>query len=183
MPRKRLPEKRREVKSVKLNDKRYGSSSCLEVRIDGRWQSYQDVSQTEDFSVDETRLISIIMLTYNARSLIDINRRLNFSSIIGLKIYDVLCLSEPWLVPEIQNQALFPNYSIYRIGLPRIWKQSTVVLTAIRNSINHEIIDLHLELDRYAVVKLLIRTFTIFVYSHRQNVAPISSAVAILQIY
>ena len=55
------------------------------------------------------------ILTYNARSLLDLNRRTKFANVMTSESLDVICITETWLTPDIPNAALFlPNYHIYR---------------------------------------------------------------------
>ena len=46
------------------------------------------------------------MLCLNVRSILDINRRIALSNAILQTDYDILCLTETWLVKEIPDKAL-----------------------------------------------------------------------------
>ena len=55
------------------------------------------------------------ILTFNTRSLHDLNRRTKFPNVISSEDPEVICTTETWLTPEIPNAALFlPNYHFYR---------------------------------------------------------------------
>ena len=54
-------------------------------------------------------------MTFNTRSLVDINRRTKFSNTLNTHDYDTLCLTETWLTCDIPSAALFLNrYQVYR---------------------------------------------------------------------
>ena len=90
------------------------------------------------------------MLSFNVRSLMKFERRLKFSDCLSTRRYDILCLTETWLTPDVQNYSLFlPANTIYRndrIPCEHETKHGGVLI-AIRSTIMHEqiLIDLHLE--------------------------------------
>ena len=55
-------------------------------------------------------------ILHNVRSLIDLSKRMCLSNAISISdYYDLLCLTETWLVSAIPDTALFLNsYSIHR---------------------------------------------------------------------
>ena len=98
------------------------------------------------------------ILTYNARSLLDLNKRTKFANVMTSVSLDVICITETWLTPDIPNAALFlPNYHIYRsdrkIDETRITKHGGVMI-AINSHVNHKIIETLCTNDDHVVCKL-----------------------------
>ena len=109
------------------------------------------------------------ILTYNARSLLDLNKRTKFANVMTSVSLDVICITETWLTPDIPNAALFlPNYHIYRsdrkIDETRITKRGGVMI-AINSYVDQSL-------------KLYAQTMTtLFVNSHATTMTLYYSAV------
>ena len=97
------------------------------------------------------------MLCLNVRSILDINRRIALSNAILQTDYDILCLTETWLVKEIPDKALhLAGFNIIR----KDRKNSTLktnhggVLMAIKENVHYEEIDAQIENEECIVAKL-----------------------------
>ena len=58
---------------------------------------------------------SMSVLVYNARSLLDIKRRMAFANTSTSSDFHILCITETWLTSHVPNSALFlTDFTIYR---------------------------------------------------------------------
>ena len=79
----------------------------------------------------------------NARSLKSVNSKRNkliqFHTAVALKKPSIICITETWLTPDIQNLEILSDseYSVYRKDRPQ--RRGGGVLTAIHNSIKSKI--------------------------------------------
>ena len=89
--------------------------------------------------------------------LMKFERRLKFSDCLSTRSYDILCLTETWLTPDVQNYSLFlPAYTIYRndrIPCEHETKHGGVLI-AIRSTIMHEQILIDLNLEDFVVISV-----------------------------
>ena len=85
------------------------------------------------------------VLTYNVRCLLDIKRRFSFANCLVINNYDILCLSETWLVEEVLNYALFlKNYEIIRSDRNSInekTKRGGVLIAIRKNGLSFLVIE------------------------------------------
>ena len=83
------------------------------------------------------------MLTFNTRSILDINRRMKFSNAIANSEYNIICLCETWLTKNVTTASLFlENYQVYRNDRETSDNRKTKhggVLIAIKNEISHDL--------------------------------------------
>ena len=97
-------------------------------------------------------------MTFNTRSLVDINSRKKFSNTLNTHDYDFLCLTETWLTCDITSAALFlSRYQIYRKDRMTNHDRKTKhggVLIAIKNDILHEHISLQNEHSDCITIKI-----------------------------
>ena len=104
------------------------------------------------------------MLIFNVRSLLSLERMAFSNSIATLK-YD-LCLTETWLTPHVTNTAVFlPNYSMYRTDRdPDMFiSKDGGVLIGIRNTIEHEQVNLSTVHDDYVATKIFTKSKSILI--------------------
>ena len=78
----------------------------LETKYDDNWVEYSENKDTATESESEW-LSQINLLSFNVRSILNLQRRMVFSNSISKTNYDSICLSETWLTSEIPNSALF----------------------------------------------------------------------------
>ena len=70
--------------------------------------------QNENVSSKDLRIRNL-KTEVNVRSILQLNRRMTFANAIATNDYDILCISEIWLVQEVLDGALFLlEYNLYR---------------------------------------------------------------------
>ena len=77
----------------------------------------------------------------NTRSLLTRERRFTFANAINAHSYDIFCVSESWLTPDMKNSELFlPNFTIFRAARQTRNGNSAHggVLIGIKNSYHFE---------------------------------------------
>ena len=85
-------------------------------------------------------------MSFNTRSILDINRRIKLSNIILSNDYDIICLSETWLTENIPDNALFlPAHIITRCDRPTNSTKSKHggVLIAVKQSLAFTKLEIH----------------------------------------
>ena len=65
---------------------------------------YSNTSENENSRAWQSTLT---MLTYNVRSLLDTQRRTSFANAIAATNFDIICITESWLISDVPSSALF----------------------------------------------------------------------------
>ena len=106
---------------------------------------------------------TISILTFNARSLLDLNRRTKFSNSLNTHDFDLICRTENWLTKDIPSSKLFHhNYLIYRndrkkISVDRKCKHGDVLI-AVKMKTSQQYIELRIENSDFISPKILTKT-------------------------
>ena len=105
------------------------------------------------------------MLTYNVRSLLDTQIRFSFANAIAATNFDVICITESWLISDVPNSALFlQGYQIYRNLRQTTETHKTRhggVVIAVRNTIKHQQLPVTCKEDNVLIIQLLSATSTV----------------------
>ena len=98
------------------------------------------------------------MLTFNTRSILDINRRMKLSNAIANSEYDIICLCETWLTKDVTTVSLFlENYQVYRNDRETSDNRKTKhggVLIAIKNEISHDLHSIESLKSDYLIIEI-----------------------------
>ena len=98
------------------------------------------------------------MLSFNTRSILDLNKRMKFANCMLNLSYDLICVCETWLTEDVKNASIFlENYEVYRndrtVTASRKSKHGGVLI-AVSNRIAHEPIRMKCPKADYLVVKI-----------------------------
>ena len=97
------------------------------------------------------------ILSFNVRSILSFERLTLFANSVHEGNYDIICLSETWLVPEVPDEALFlTNHTVYRADrLSSVIKtKHGGVLIGIKPSISHELVQLDATIEESLVIRV-----------------------------
>ena len=111
-----------------------------------------------DYALVNTKISpDMHILSFNVRSILSFERRTLFANFVHEGNYDIICLSETWLVPEVSDEALFlTNRTIYRADrLSSVIKtKHGGVLIGIKPSISHELVQLDATFEESLVIRV-----------------------------
>ena len=98
------------------------------------------------------------ILTFNARSLLDLKRRYSFSNCVKTENdLDILCITETWLTDDVPDESLFlKEYAIHRKDRLTDNHKSKHggVLIAVKNLPHERVILGNNNLDEYVAIKV-----------------------------
>ena len=120
----------------------------IELFHDGAKVQLNQTSQPEqENATSKVELDHLHILQFNARSLVNYERRFKMATAIKIGLYSVICICETWLNKNISNsELLLAEYNIYRAD--RAHQSSNThggALIAIKNSLNSQKIKLDIE--------------------------------------
>ena len=130
----------------------------LQKLVDKTWTIVSTVEEGWWLCSGNTKIsLDMHTLSFNVRSILSFERRTLFANSVHEGNYDIVCLTETWLVPEVPDGALFlTNHTVYRADrLSSVIKtKHGGVLIGITPSIAHELVQLDATFEDFLVIRV-----------------------------